>query len=34
MLRIKGYEEKMWQAAKNGDKSEFAKLVDSNGVYV
>lgn len=27
-------ENKMWQAAKNGDKSAFAKLVDSNAVMV
>lgn len=27
-------ENKMWQAAKNGDKTEFAKLVDSNAIMV
>lgn len=34
MTDIRQYEEKMWQAAKDGDKTAFAKLVSADAVMV
>ena len=34
MQNIKSYEERMWQAAKDGDKLEFSKLVSADAVMV